>query len=77
MRVGVWTATALAAVTLLASGCGDGDNFEFCDGCPTSKPSVTPTPTAVTPTQTPESSANGVRAATPALPAPTPRAPGM
>ncbi len=53
MRVGVWTVTTLAAVTLLATGCGNGDNFEFCDGCPTSTPSVTPTPTALTPTSTP------------------------
>ena len=55
MRVGVWTVTTLAAVTLLATGCGNGDNFEFCNGCPTNTPSLTPTPTptALTPTPTP------------------------
>ena len=46
-------ATVFCLATLTLAGCG-GDNLELCDGCPTRTPQRTATPTAPTPTETPD-----------------------
>jgi hypothetical protein len=76
MRVGVWLAATFAVVACASAGCG-GDNFEFCNGCPTNTPTVTPTlsPTlSPTPAATVVGATNAAVQATPAAPVPTPLA---
>jgi hypothetical protein len=75
MRVGVWVAATLAVVACVSAGCG-GDNFQFCNGCPTNTPTVTPTDSPTpTPTSTVLTASNGaMQFLTPDAPAPTPLA---
>ncbi len=72
MRVGVWLAATFAVVACASAGCG-GDNFEFCNGCPTNTPTVTPT-LSPTPTETVVGATNAAMQTTPAAPVPTPLA---